>query len=231
MTNKYFTGGVFDFLKDLERNNDKIWWDQNKDRYIRVIREPSLEFINDFGVELKKISPELVADTRTVGGSLMRPYRDVRFSKDKTPYKTNIGIQFRHAQGKDVHAPGLYLHIEAGSCFAGAGLWKPEAKVARQIRQAIYDDPSTWKAATKSKRFTSTWSLDGGDDDYLKRIPSEFTDDHPFPDDLRLKSFIAGAKLTQKQVTSDGFVSELSAMFERASDLTGFLCRAIGLRF
>lgn len=231
MAKKYFTKGVFDFLNELESNNEKVWWEDNKDRYITVIREPALEFINDFGSRLKTISPHFVADSRTVGGSLMRPYRDVRFSRDKTPYKTNVGIQFRHEQGKDVHAPGFYLHIEPRACFAGAGLWRPEAQVARSIRQAIYDDPTGWRRASKTKAFSSTWSTAPEEDDMLKRVPKELDDGHPYPDDLRLKSFIAGARLTQTQVASAGFDAELASMFTNASAFTRFLCDAIEIPF
>lgn len=231
MAKKYFTPATFKFLTELEHNNEKVWWDENRERYISVIREPALEFINDFEPQLEKISPHFVADSRTVGGSLMRPYRDMRFSNDKTPYKTNVGIQFRHEAGKDVHAPGFYLHIEPGSCFAGAGMWHPEAKVAKQIRQAINDDPAAWKKATKTKTFTDTWSTDQDDDEYLKRVPKEFDEDHPYPDDLRLKSFIAGAKLTQKQVTSADFAAELGKMFKKGSGLTEFLSRATGIAY
>ncbi len=231
MTKKYFTKGVFDFLNELESNNEKVWWEENRDRYITMIREPALEFINDFDSRLKRISPHFVADSRTVGGSLMRPYRDVRFSNDKTPYKTNVGIQFRHEQGKDVHAPGFYLHIEPRACFAGAGLWKPDTPVARAIRQSIHDDPAGWKKAAKGKAFSETWSIAPDDSEMLKRVPKELDDGHPFPDDLRFKSFIAGARLSQAQVTSKGFDAELAAMFTKASAFTRFLCDAVGVPF
>ena len=231
MGKKYFTPATFKFLTELEHNNEKIWWEANKERYITVIREPALDFINDFDPQIKRISPHFVADSRTVGGSLMRPYRDVRFSNDKTPYKTNVGIQFRHEAGKDVHAPGFYLHIEPGSCFAGAGMWHPEAKVAKQIRHAINDDPEAWKKATKTKAFTDVWTTEQDEDEYLKRVPKEFEPNHPYPDDLRLKSFIAGAKLTQKQVTSDGFADELGKMFKKGSALTEFLSNATGVAY
>jgi len=228
---KYFTRETFRFLAELEHNNEKTWWDANKGRYIEVIREPALEFINDFEPHLARISSHFTADSRTVGGSLMRPYRDVRFSSDKTPYKTNVGIQFRHEAGKDVHAPGFYLHIEPGSCFAGAGMWHPEPSVAKEIRQAIHDDPAGWKKATRVKAFTDTWSITQDEDEYLKRLPKGFDADHPFADDLRMKSFIAGARLTQKQVTDAEFAGRLGKMFKNASDLTGFLCGAIGVPF
>ncbi len=231
MTKKYFTKGVFDFLNELESNNEKVWWEDNKDRYIRTIREPALEFINDFDSRLKRISPHFVAASRTLGGSLMRPYRDVRFSNDKTPYKTNVGIQFRHEQGKDVHAPGFYLHIEPRACFAGAGLWKPDTAVARAIRRSIHDDPAGWKKAAKGKAFSDTWSIAPDDNEMLKRVPKELDDGHPFPDDLRFKSFIAGARLSQARVTSKGFDAELAAMFTKASSFTRFLCDAMGVPF
>lgn len=228
---KHFTRGVFDFLKELELNNNKPWWEENKDRYIRVIREPALDFVEDVGARIQNLSPHYLADPRTNGGSLMRPYRDVRFSKDKTPYKTNVGIHFRHEGGKDVHAPGFYLHIEASGSFGGVGLWNPEAKVARQIRQAINEDPAGWKGSAKGKAFTDIWSIDHGDQSTLRRVPKEFDEDHPYPDDLRLKSFTAGTKLSHKTITSDGFDAELVREFKKASNYMAFLSSAIGVAY
>ena len=231
MGKRYFSTSAFQFLRELEANNEKSWWDANKDRYIEVIREPALDFINDFGARIEQISPHFTADTRTVGGSLMRPYRDVRFSKDKTPYKTNVGIQFRHERGKDVHAPGFYIHLEPRASFAGVGLWHPETKVARDIRQAIYEDPDSWEKATRRQAFSKEWSISQDEDEYLKRVPREFDPDHPMADDLRMKSFIAGTRLTQAEVTSTSFADDLSARFGKAGPFIEFLCTSIGLAF
>ena len=231
MHQSYFTPGVFTFLRELEDNNNKQWWEENKERYIRVIRDPSKVFIADFEPRLHNLSDRFLADTRTNGGSLMRPYRDMRFGKDKTPYKTNVGIQFRHEMGKDVHAPGFYLHIEPGGCFAGVGIWNPEPKVARLIREAIYDDPNAWKKATKYKSFTNVWDLDAGEETKLKRVPNEFDDGFPYADDLRMKSFIAVHRLTHKTVTSPEFDVELSKVFKAGSALNAFLCHAVGLPY
>jgi uncharacterized protein (TIGR02453 family) len=228
---KHFTPALFSFLRQLEANNHKDWWEQNKDRYRTVVRDPALDFITDFGARLARISPHFTADSRTVGGSLMRPYRDTRFSADKTPYKTNVGIQFRHETGRDIHAPGFYLHLEPGSCFAGVGLWHPETAVARTIRQAIHDDTEDWAKAAKRRDFTDTWSTTPDDDEMLKRLPAGFDPDHPFADDLRMKSFIAGATLTQKRVTSPGFDQELASMFTKAGGFARFLCKALALPF
>ena len=115
----YFTSRTFRFLRKLAANNDRDWFQANKARYESNVREPCLAFIRAFRKPLERISPFFVASDRRVGGSLMRVYRDTRFSRDKTPYKTNVGIQFRHELGKDVHAPGFYVHIAAGECFLG----------------------------------------------------------------------------------------------------------------
>jgi uncharacterized protein (TIGR02453 family) len=219
------------FLKELEANNEKPWWDRNKVRYEREVRDPALSFIADFTRQLQAISLHFLSEPKTVGGSLMRPYRDTRFSPDKTPYKTNLGIQFRHEMGADIHAPGFYLHLEPSACFAGAGLWHPETAVARQIRQAINDDVTGWAKAAKSPGFTAIWSTAQDEDEMLKRVPREFSEDHPHADDLKMKSFIAGTSLTQKQVTSSGFDAQLGEMFAKAGPFTRFLCDAIGVPF
>jgi uncharacterized protein (TIGR02453 family) len=227
----YFSPDVFRFLKELAANNDRPWWEANKDRYIAVIRDPAKEFIVDFEPRLQNISDHFTADPQTNGGSLMRPYRDTRFSKDKTPYKTNVGIQFRHEVGKDVHAPGFYLHIEPGACFAGVGMWRPEPKVARKIRDAIYEGPDAWKTATRSRAFTSTWSAEVDDDEMLRRLPKEYDEAFVYGDDLRRKSFVYGHRLTQKAVTSPDFDDQLARLYASASAYTAFLCGAIGLPF
>ncbi len=161
----------------------------------------------------------------------MRPYRDTRFSKDKTPYKTNVGIQFRHDGGKDIHAPGFYVHLEPRACFVGVGMWHPETPVARGIRQAINDDTVGWRKAAKGKAFTSTWSIDQDDDEMLKKVPADLDQDHPYANDLRMKSFVAGAMVSDPTVTSAGFDIRLVAMFAKATDFTAFICKAIGLPF
>ena len=231
MARSHFSPATFKFLRELQDNNDKAWWDLNKERYVSVVRDPALEFINDFGPRLAKISTQFTADSRTVGGSLMRPYRDTRFSPDKTPYKTNVGIQFRHRGGKDIHAPGFYLHLEPRACFAGVGLWHPETAVARKIRQAINDDIPGWNKAAKTKTFTKVWSTAQDGDEMLRRVPREFDPDHPHADDLRMKSFIAGSQLSQAQVTDARFGEELAAMFTKAREFTRFLCDAVGIPF
>ncbi len=230
MARVYFTGDVFRFLEELAANNNREWWEDNKRRYEEVVREPALDFITDFGRHLDKLSPHFLVQAKTVGGSLMRPHRDIRFSKDKTPYKTNVGIHFRHESAKDVHAPGYYLHLEPGECFAGVGMWQPEPAIANAIRTKINGDAEGWKRATRGKAFTETWELSHPEAS-LKRLPKDFDADHPYADDMRLKSFMAGRRLTEPEVTTPGFDAALAAAYSQARGFTRFLCEAVGLPF
>jgi uncharacterized protein (TIGR02453 family) len=225
----YFTPALFAFLRDLDAHNEREWFHSNKQRYIDVIQEPALAFISDFAPRLSSISPHFSADARVNGGSLFRIHRDTRFSADKTPYKTNTGVHFRHEAAKDVHAPGYYLHLEPTACFAGVGLWRPETAVLNRIRRVIQDDPKAWERAAKGKAFTDSWTP--GTEDMLKRVPSGFDPEGPHADDLRLKSHTAGRRLTQKEVTSATFIDEYAELCSAASPYMGFLCQTVGVDF
>lgn len=231
MAKRHFTPALFAFLRELEQNNEKVWWDRNKDRYVETVQTPALDFIADFGPRLKTISPHFDADTRTVGGSLMRPYRDIRFSPDKTPYKTNVGIQFRHESGKDVHAPGFYLHLEPSGSFAGVGLWRPQAAVAFRIRGHIAEHPDAWSEAVGSKSFSEDWTVERDEGEMLKMVPRQFDAGAPHANDLRLRSFIAASRLSQREITRAGFDARLGEMFSGAKDYVRFLCAATGVPF
>ena len=228
MSKRYFTPKLFAFLKDLDENNDRDWFKAHQDLYEDHVREPALDFINDFAVPLKKISPNFVADSRTVGGSLFRIQRDTRFAKDKTPYKLNTGMQFRHIAGKDAHAPGFYMHIQPGESFVGVGLWRPETKVAYAIREAIAEDPARWKRASRSKRFAEVLELGG---DSLQRPPRGYDEDHPLIDDLKRKDFIASTRITQKVIVSDHLMEDFTDICRRSAPFMKLLCDAVGVPF
>jgi uncharacterized protein (TIGR02453 family) len=223
-----FTDALFAFLDDLRANNDKAWFAANRARYDADVLEPALVFIEDFAPRLEGISRHFRADARASGGSLFRIHRDTRFSKDKTPYKTNIGIHFRHTSAKDAHAPGFYLHLERGAVFAGAGIWRPDGPTTQRIREAIVEDPDGWLAATRSPEFAARLHLDG---DRLKRPPTGFDPAHPLVDDLRWKDFIGLAPLTDAAACGDGFIDDYEAICHAAAPLASFLCRALGLPF
>ncbi|MDH3306125.1 MAG: DUF2461 domain-containing protein [Acidimicrobiia bacterium] len=228
MGTRYFTPKLFAFLRDLAENNDREWFKAHQAEYERYIREPALDFITDFAQPLSKISEHFVADSRTVGGSLFRIQRDTRFAKDKTPYKENTGMQFRHILAKDVHAPGFYLNLQPGECYMGMGLWRPETKVAYRIREYISEHPAEWKRASRGKRFTDVLEVTG---DSLIRPPRGYDEDHPLIDDLKRKDFIGSRRLTQAQVTSDHFMEDFTDYCSRARPYMRFICQAVGVPF
>ena len=224
----YFTNATFTFLKDLAENNNREWFQRNKHRYEDHVKDPAIRFITDFGTHLNTLSEHFRSDPRTVGGSMFRIHRDTRFSKDKTPYKTFIGIQFRHELGKDAHAPGFYLHIDRGGCFAGAGMWHPDSPSLKKIREAIVEDPQAWKRTVGTKRFCDGYVLEGA---RLKRPPKGFDPDHPLVEDLKRKDFIGVAKLPKKVITDPKLPQELVRVFRTGTPLVEFLCGAVGVPF
>jgi len=223
-----FGSETLEFLADLKNHNERDWFLANKQRYEDVVREPARAFIRDMGKKLKRVSPELRADDRKAGGSLMRVNRDIRFSKDKTPYKTNVGIQFRHALGKDVHAPGAYVHLGLDGCFLGIGMWRPDSESLGKIREAIAAHPERWKKVTSAKKLTSVWRYGG---ESLKRPPRGFDKDHPAIEDLKRKDHILVADLTVAQAEGPKLVDECVKRFVAAKPHTKFLCDAIGVTF
>lgn len=217
------------YLKKLAKNNNRPWFNEHKQQYEDAIRTPALNFIEVMGPQLKKhLSPHFTAQPKKVGGSLMRVYRDTRFGNNKTPFKTNVGIQFRHELGKDVHAPGFYVHIEPGNCFLGAGIWRPEPKVLAAIREFIVDNPSSWKAATGSRSFRKNWALVG---DALKRPPRGYDAEHELIADLKRKDFIACMNFADKEINDPKFVNFVIRHFKQVAELTGYLCMAVEADF
>lgn len=230
MTTRSFTPALFAFLRDLAEHNDRAWFKANHERYDEAVRRPALTFIEELADPLYAISRHFSADPRPLGGSLFRIQRDTRFSKDKTPYKTHVGMHFRHvATREDVHAPGFYLHLEPGNCLAALGLWQPAALHTQAIRHAIADRPEHWVRATRRAPFTATYAL--GDGDLLQRTPPGFSPDHPLIADLRRRDFTASTRLTQTRVTAPGFLDDYTAMVRAGSPFMRFLCEALGLAF
>jgi len=158
----------------------------------------------------------------------MRVHRDVRFSRDKRPYKTNIGIQFRHEQGKDIHAPGFYLHIEPGECFVGVGIWHPDASALNKVRDRLVEQDDKWRAAIGSKTFRKYFTFGG---DSLSRPPRGYAKDHPLIEELRRKDFIVLSPLADDQVTGTQLQKLVVNRFQAADGFMQFLCDALSLRY
>ena len=227
-TKRSFTPELFGFLRELRENNDREWFKANKERYEESVQEPALEFVADFAPLLETLSPHFVADPRPVGGSLFRIYRDTRFSKDKSPYKTHAGISFRHELARDVHAPVFYLHLDADRVFAGAGIWHPESTTLAQIRDAIVREPERWQEVVRDGAVGEGFRLSG---DSLKRPPAGFDAAHPLIDDLKRKDYIATTTLSERTVTSARFPEKLAAAWATTTPFMRFLCDAIGTPF
>ena len=228
MSNSYFTIEGMTYLDELDRNNSRDWFHENKSRYEDLIRTPALKFIHDMENELNHISPHFLAVAKKVGGSLMRVHRDVRFSKDKSPYKTNIGIQFRHEMGRDVHAPGFYLHIEPGDCFIGVGIWRPDSGALGKIRDSIIEHDKVWLDAMNDKAFKKNFGLSG---ESLKTAPRGYDKNHPLIADLRRKDFIAISTVDEKKVLSNNFKDHIIKRFSEAESYMQFLCKSLSLNY
>ena len=216
------------FLEDLRSNNERNWFNAHRDRYEQAVREPARAFIRAMAPALAAVSPHFRADDRKAGGSLMRVHRDTRFSRDKTPYKTNLGVQFRHALGRDVHAPGFYVHIEPGSAFIGAGVWHPDSGALFMIRSRIDEEPDAWLGARGAEPFRTAYRLGG---DSLKTMPRGFARDHPLAEDLRRKDFIAVHELPVTDALGPDFADLAAARFRDASEFVRFLCEAMDVPF
>jgi uncharacterized protein (TIGR02453 family) len=228
MKKAHFSRDLFGFLEELRSNNRREWFEANRARYERDVREPMLAFISDFAPRLRKISPKLVADPRPSGGSMFRIYRDVRFSPDKKPYKTHVAARFSHIMGRDVHAPGFYVHLEPSGVFCAAGIWHPDPPTLARIRDFIVQHPAQWKKAINEAKFRDLCALAG---DMLSRPPKGYDPGHPLIDDLKRKDFIAVTNLDLTDALSPLFIDRFTAACIASSPLMRFLTKALGLQF
>ena len=228
MPDRYFTKQTFAFLSSLAENNNRAWFEEHKQEYEDYVRNPALDFISDMAEELSAISEHFRACAEESGRIVDAHLPGYAFRHDKTPYKTNIGIQFRHEAGKDIHAPGYYVHIEPGESFVGAGLWRPDADALFKIREAIVQNPAAWVKARDDRAFTRNFELVG---DALTNAPRGFARDHPLVEDLKRKDFIGLAGLSVANVTSGNFRSLVAERFKQAEPIMRFLCGALELRF
>jgi uncharacterized protein (TIGR02453 family) len=224
----FFEPSLFAFLRDLAENNDRGWFAANKERYRQDVQEPMLAFISAFSRPLAELAPAFIADPRPSGGSMFRIYRDTRFARDKRPYKTHAAAQFRHRRGRDVHAPGFYVHLAPDEVFMGAGIWHPDGGGLKNIRLAIVEDPDRWSSIVSSPTFSKTLKLSG---DSLLRPPRGFDRDHPLVDDLKRKDFIATRSLDEGAACAPTFLDEFSASCRAALPLVRFLTDALELEW
>jgi len=220
----FFTAEFFEFLTELRTHNEREWFERNKPRYEATVREPFLRLIAALRIPLRKISPHIVVDPRPVGGSMMRIYRDIRFSHDKRPYKTAVAAHFRMVRDKEEVAPAYYLHLEPGHSMIGSGLWRPPAEALRGIRDAIVADPKSWQNITNGADFRSSCGMAG---ESLKRAPAGYDPKHPLIDDLKRKDFTTGVTLTDRQVCEPGLLDTVVNGFRATAPFVEFLSMAV----
>ncbi len=216
----------FRFFKEIKVNNNREWFNDNKIRFRQSVQEPLAAFVEAMAPRLKKISKHFVADPRLNGGSVFRIYKDVRFSKDKKPYKTHGAVQFRHALGKNAHAPGFYVHLDPEEIFYGGGIWAPPPPQLLKIREAIRDNGTVWNRTITSAAFTKRFDALRGDG--LTRPPRGFEADHPHIEDLKRKSFFAMAQGKPAQAKKPAFCDDVERAMKDAKPLMKFLCDAVG---
>ena len=223
-----FTPQSIGFLKELKANNNRDWFNENKTRYEEHVLDVALRFIQSMHDPLADIAPHFTVIPKRMGGSLMRVYRDTRFSKNKTPYKTNIGIQFRHEQAKDVHSPGYYVHVDTEQVFVGVGMWRPASEPLANIRHRIVDKDSEWLAASRDKMFSRHFHLGG---ESLSRAPRGFDKDHPLLEDIKRKDFFAVKNMQLGDATDAKFQQKVESAFRAGDAYMRFLCKSVGVQF
>jgi uncharacterized protein (TIGR02453 family) len=227
-----FTGlpkGFFPFLSELSRHNNRDWFQENKGRFENDVQGAALGLIEAVGRKMPDVSRQIVVEAKKSGGSLLRIYRDVRFSKDKSPYQTYIAAQFRHAKGKGVSAPGFYIHLSPQESFLGVGIWQPEPPDLLKIRNAIATDTKAWLKARDDRGFRARFPKLAGES--LKRPPQGFDADHPCVEDLKRKDFVAFCKFPNAKALEDSFPDEMIDSYRASAPFMKFLCGALDLPF
>jgi uncharacterized protein (TIGR02453 family) len=219
-----FRPEAIQFLVDLAEHNDRAWFQPRKAGYERLLREPMEALVAALSERFAERGIPLRADPKR---SIFRIYRDTRFSKDKSPYKTNIGASMPwvdDASGADdeVHGNGAYVHIEPGEMFAGGGMWRPDKARLDALRRAIVDDPDRVRAAIEDPGFVATFGSVSRHE-MLKRVPAGFPPDHPMADLLRSKDLTFGRRLADAEVLSPSLPDVLADDFAAAVPVFRFL--------
>ena len=216
-----FTREFFRFFRALAKNNNREWFQAHKADYQRAVVAPMCGFIESMGPRLRGISPHFVANPRPHNGSMFRIYRDLRFARDKSPYKLHAACQFRHALGRDAHTVGFYVHLSVEEVVIGAGIWLPPSEELQKIRETIVDNPNAWrdiKTSSAVKRYFGGISGDG-----LKRPPRGFDADHEHIDDLKRKSFLLMRHEKPEIMLREDFESEVEKTFRAAMPLMEYI--------
>jgi len=224
-----FTPAALRFLRGLAKNNNKTWFEAHRTEYETEVREPMRDVIGEMNARFETFAPEIGGDPKR---SMFRINRDIRFSADKSPYKTHAACWFHHRRATsrvgseaDAGSAGFYFHLEPSKSMVGGGLWMPPRPQLNALRDAIAKDPTGFDKVAKglTKRFGG---LD--DDAVLTRMPRGFADDHPAAKWLRYQSFTSGRLLKDAEVTGPKLPALLAREFAALLLLVRWLNRALG---
>lgn len=228
-----FRPAAMTFLRGLKKNNRKEWFEEHRDDYEREIKLPLLALIEDVDVRLAEFAPEIIGSPKK---SMFRIYRDVRFSKDKSPYKTHAAAWFYHRDGgssvgsEAAHGgAGFYFHIAPEGTFMGGGIWMPPRPVLNRIRQNIADDHEGFEDIILSKEFKKNFG-ELEKESVLTRPPRGFAPDHPAGDWLRYQSFTAGRELSKEDYESPKLPAILAKYYASMTPFIRWLNEASGLK-
>jgi uncharacterized protein (TIGR02453 family) len=227
---RHFTGfrpEAIDFLADLAQNNDRSWFQPRKADYERLIKEPMESFVEALAAAFERRKLPLQADPKQ---SIFRIYRDTRFSKDKSPYKTHVGASFPWIEGPSSdalpshgdHHNGGYFHLEPGKHYAGGGLWMPTKPRLDAFRRQVVDDEAGVRAALEDPAFLAEFGPIETHE-MLMRVPPGLPADHPLADLLRYKDLVFGRYLTDEEVYSPELPDRLAQAYATATPVFRFL--------
>lgn len=213
------------FLKALKKNNNKEWFDRNREKY-EAARNDFNQLVSEVLKKMSVTDPDMKG--LTVKGVTFRIYRDTRFSKNKSPYKTNMGAAFNKG-GKKSFTAGYYFHAEpGGQSFAGGGLWIPDPALLKKVRQEIDYCFPEFKKILAAPSFKKTYhALEEDEKQMLARVPKGYEKDNPAAAYLRMKSIIASTPIPDTMLTSPSLVKEITAAFKALMPLINFLNRAM----
>jgi uncharacterized protein (TIGR02453 family) len=228
----HFGPEAFRFLRGLARHNTRTWFEAHRGDYERAVRAPMRALIETMDVRFTRTAPEIIGDPRR---SMFRIHRDIRFSRDKSPYKTHAACWFYHRDadrqvGRESEggSAGFYFHLEPGACFLGAGIWMPPRHQLQRIRNAVAEDPEGFAAAAATPGLRRRF---GGlsEEAMLTRMPRGYAEDHPAAPWLRYQSFTLGRALHDDEVRSSRLAARLHGDYTRLLPLVRWLNRALGL--
>lgn len=211
------------FLKRLKRNNNRPWFEKHKQEYESSIKLPMQSLIASLHPHFQRFAPEFDINPKR---SLFRIYRDVRFSKDKTPYKTHAAAHFvLRGKPKGVEGSGYYLHIEPGEVFIGGGIYMPDNDQLKKIRSAIADHSGQFLSIVRLPKFKKIFGkLEG---EKLQRVPKGYEPDHPMAEWLKHKQFFVWIEWPESKCLKDKFVAEVAEVYKAATPLVRFLNEAM----